>query len=227
MKGNNGTAGSARRRLLLGSAFFLVSPSLTRAQGSLPLLTLCGPGERRPEFGCSILASVSVPRFPDVPVFWHLDAYPSRASAEIHRTEASAVVEAHDQIWLLTVAPKDWRAGGRQRVATVGPLPVPPARGYGLLFLEGVFPPGVTIFTHKHPGPEAWYLLDGEQCVETPSGVFRSRAGEGMVLPGDVPMSLHVTGRSRRRVLTLILHGLDQRPTQPVQDWKPAGLCHR
>ncbi len=218
---------SACRALLLGAALCLSSSSAAWAQAEGPPPTRCEPSERLHELGCSTLASIWVTRLPDPPLYWHLDAYPTREAAAAHETEASAVVVAHDQAWLLTVAPKDWRRDASRRVATVGPLAVPSARRYALLFIEGVYAPGVTLFTHKHSGPEAFYLLEGEQCVETPAAVLRAGPGEGMVVPADTPMSLRTTGTSRRRVLVLIIHDGDQRSTTSVRDWAPSGQCLR
>jgi quercetin dioxygenase-like cupin family protein len=220
---------TAVRRWLEAAVLVALTAHTVPAQTSAPLHTRCDPGERGPEFGCSVLAQLWVPSLPEAPLFWYIDAYPSRleAQADAAGSETSVVVTAHDQVWLLTVAPRDWRGDARRRVATVGPLPVPLARSYRLMFLEGVFPPGVTIFTHKHSGPEAWYVLDGAQCVETPGGVLRTGAGEGMVVPPDVPMSLRAVGTSPRRVLTLFVHDAHRPATVPVDDWKPTGLCER
>jgi hypothetical protein len=30
---------------------------------------------------------------------------------------------------------------------------------------------------HTHPGPEGWYVLAGEQCLETPAGANKAVAG--------------------------------------------------
>jgi mannose-6-phosphate isomerase-like protein (cupin superfamily) len=213
------------RRLILTAALCWLSTGAAEAQADRHLHTGCAPRQRLSEFGCSVLDQLSVDRLPDSPLYWHLDAYPSRAAAAGNQTETSAVVEAHDQVWLLTVAAKDWRPDAIRRVATVGPIAVPSARRYGILFIEGVYTPGVTVLTHKHSGPEAFYVMEGEQCVETPAGVLRARPGEGMVVPADTPMSLRTPGTSPRRVLTLIVHDGDRQVTEPVRDWAPTGQC--
>ena len=33
--------------------------------------------------------------------------------------------------------------------------------------LEAIFPPGMTTRNHSHPGPEAFFVVEGQQCVET------------------------------------------------------------
>jgi len=213
-----------RSVLLLLAALWVPSVAEVRAQ-TWPLHTGCAPKERVTEYGCSMLAWLRIDQLPSAPLYWHLDAFASRQEAEARRTETGAVVRAHEQIWLLTVAPKEWRRGEWRRVATVGPIPVQAARRYGLLFFEGLSPAGSTAFTHKHSGPEAWYVLEGEQCVETPAGVFRARAGEGMVMPAGIPMSVSGPGAVARRWLSLVLHDGDAAPTVPSGEWTPTGRC--
>jgi hypothetical protein len=102
---------TAVRRWLEAVVLVALTAHAVAAQTSAPLHTSCGPGERGPEFGCSILAQLWVPSLPEAPLFGHLDAYPSRpeALADGAGSETSAVVTAHDQVWLLTVAPRNWR----------------------------------------------------------------------------------------------------------------------
>jgi len=51
---------------------------------------------------------------------------------------------------------------------------------------------------HTHSGPEIWYLLTGEQCVELPDRVVRAKAGEGAFAPADTPMKFNIMGKSKR-----------------------------
>jgi quercetin dioxygenase-like cupin family protein len=203
-------------------------PALAQNRASDPIDTRCRPAiERTSDFGCYILAHVRLPTLEDVPVYWHLDTYPSRALAEAARGPSSAVVESHGEVWLLTVEKKDWRPREGHRVAEVGPLPVVPGVEYAAQFMEAVFPPGPTVQPHEHPGPEAWYMLGGEQCAETPAGVFRAKAGEGLVLPGDTPMVLHIVGSTIRRSLVLIVHDAARPATTYTERWSPSGLCEQ
>jgi len=34
---------------------------------------------------------------------------------------------------------------------------------------------------HRHPGPEAWFVIAGGQCLETPKGVMTAQAGQAML----------------------------------------------
>jgi quercetin dioxygenase-like cupin family protein len=72
-----------------------------------------------------------------------------------------------------------------------------------------IFPPGsqpVGGPGHRHPGPEAWYVLGGAQCLETPNGVIRASAGETTLVPEGVPMAISDAGTEIHRTIVLILH---------------------
>jgi quercetin dioxygenase-like cupin family protein len=77
---------------------------------------------------------------------------------------------------------------------------------------------------HTHPGPEAWYVLAGAQCLDTPSGATKLGAGEGGVVPPDTPMRLNASGSSTRRALFIVIHDPSIPWTNPV-DWTPTGAC--
>ena len=72
-----------------------------------------------------------------------------------------------------------------------------------------------------------WFIVSGEQCLETPDGPLLGRAGEGVAVRGDLPMMVVATGTEIRRNLTLILHDAARPATTPLDDWKPQGLCRR
>ena len=79
---------------------------------------------------------------------------------------------------------------------------------------------------HRHSGPEAWYTLSGETCLETPEGKMIGRAGGShVIVPGGPPMHLTATGTETRRALVLILHDSAQPPTTMAPDWTPKSLC--
>jgi quercetin dioxygenase-like cupin family protein len=84
----------------------------------------------------------------------------------------------------------------------------------------------MTSNTHTHSGPEAWYTLSGQTCLETPDGVMVGRAdGPPVIVPQGSPMHLTATGATERRALVLILHDASQPATTLSHDWKPKGLC--
>jgi len=188
---------------------------------------ICRPiSERTAEAGCWITAHSVLGKLPKAPLFWHLDTYATRSAADAAKGPRGTVVESLGRVWLLTVDTAGWRPSGGERVAEIGPLPVSTDAAYAAQYMEAVFTPGMTAPAHRHSGPEAWYTVTGETCLETPSGKMIGRAGGSQVIvPGGPPMHLTATGTETRRALVLILHDSTQPPTTPEHDWKPKGLC--
>jgi quercetin dioxygenase-like cupin family protein len=115
----------------------------------------------------------------------------------------------------------------RERVARVGPLPLTPGRAYVAYYIEGVVPPGARTPAHRHAGPEAWYVLQGTNCLETPDGVRTAGAGETLVVPEGSPMVLTCVGTTVRRSLAVVVHDAAQHWTILAPDWTPMGACPR
>src|SRR5215216_7685842 len=116
--------------------------------------------------------------------------------------------------------------GGKESIAEIGPLPVVAGENYSVQYMEAIFTPGMTAPSHTHAGPEAWYTVSGETCLETSDGKQVGRAGgEHVIVPGGPPMHLTATGTETRRALVLILHESSLPPTTPVHDWSPKGIC--
>jgi quercetin dioxygenase-like cupin family protein len=134
------------------------------------------------------------------------------------------VVHAEGRIWLSTIAPKGAGPRGGTRVARVGPLPLPRVRAYTIEVAEAVLPPGSRSGVHTHAGPEAWYMIAGEQCLDTPAGVRRASAGQTRMVPGYTPMQLVVTGSVLRRSLVLVVHDAAT-PFSSPSTWTPSGRC--
>jgi hypothetical protein len=74
--------------------------------------------------------------------------------------------------WLYKVEPAI--TAGKHR-AIVGPFPVQPNRPYAIQVLSSYFLPGHVSIVHTHSGPEAWWVLEGEQCLETTTKTIRAR----------------------------------------------------
>jgi hypothetical protein len=187
----------------------------------------CRPiSQRTGEIGCWIMITASLGKLPPRPIFWHLDTYPTSAAAAAANGPRGAVVESFGKVWLLTIAEAGWRPSGSVRVAEIGPLPVSPDAEYTAVYMEAIFTPGMTSSVHRHSGPEAWFTLTGETCLETPEGRMVGRAGpDHVIVPGGLPMYLTATGAETRRSLVLILHDSSQRSSTPANDWTPKGLC--
>jgi quercetin dioxygenase-like cupin family protein len=191
------------------------------------LAQICRPvSQRTGELGCWITVNASLGQLPQRPIFWHLDTYPTLAAAEVAKGSRGTVVESLGKVWLFTIDMAGWRPSGGERVAEIGPLPVSADAKYSAQYMEAIFTPGMTAPAHRHSGPEAWYTLAGETCLETPEGKMVGRAGGAhVIVPGGPPMHLTATGTETRRALVLILHDSSQPPTTPTRDWTPKGLC--
>jgi len=188
----------------------------------------CQPvAARTTDRGCWIVANESLGQLPAGPLFWHLHAYESRTAAQAAKGPGETVLESLGMVWLTKVAPAGWKPPGGERVAEIGPLPVIAGETYIAQYMEAVFPPGFDTPVHRHPGPEAWYTVAGEVCLETPGRKAVGRAGDkdGVIVPGGQPMRLSVIGKEERRSLVLILHESSKPHTAPAPDWKPEGLC--
>jgi len=72
------------------------------------------------------------------------------------------------KIWLLTVEKEGWRPPKGQRIVEIGPLPIVAVEEVSAQYMEAILNPGMTSAIHDHAGPEAWYTLAGETCLETP-----------------------------------------------------------
>jgi quercetin dioxygenase-like cupin family protein len=189
-------------------------------------------GLKSSEVGCLLLAKREIARFPQGAVFWHLNKFPSRAAAEAAKGQTDMVVEAEGVFWVFSFGPKDAAPRQGQLVASVGPLQMsseklPAAKSYEVVAYLAVMPAGTHTRVHTHPGPEAWYVLDGEQCLETPEGTIKARAGEGAMVRPTIPMRLTNNGSSTRRALFIVIHNANQPWMSFTDEWKPTGACDR
>jgi len=219
-----------RKRGFQASMLWLMMTLAVCSQASAQPIAggVCHPvSQRTGEIGCWIIAHEPVGQLARPQTYWHLDAYPTRDAAMSAKGERGTVVEALGRVWLLTIADAGWRPSLRgERVAEIGPLPVAAGEQYKAQYMEVVFKPGMTSSVHRHGGPEAWYTLTGETCLETPDGKLTGRAGgQHVIVPGGPPMHLTATGSELRRAVVLILHESSKPATSLAQDWKPKGLC--
>jgi len=183
-------------------------------------------GEKRPEFGCFNVGTVTGLHFPQASVYWHLRAFPTRQAAESAKSASGIVVEEDGRVWLSEFGDRNSTSRGGDRIAVVGPLQLPAAKTYTAVLSYAVMRPGDTSRVHTHPGPEGWYVLAGEQCLETPAGATRAQAGGTMTVPSNIPMELNVTGKTLRRAFALVIHDSAQARGIP-SEWKPSGACSR
>ena len=215
-----------KKRALLVVAFLATSAVAQSAQPQG--FGICKPiAQRTRDVGCWIASDDPIGPAPAAIVYWHVDEFASRADAERNKTSRSSVMEAFGKVWLLTIDRQDWRpAHGGKHAASVGPLHVTAGRNYSTLLMQNVLDVGMTSAIHLHSGPEAWYTIAGETCLETPDGKHVERAGaSSLSVEAHKPMLLTATGKTQRRALALILHPTDEPPTTMVHNWKPKGLC--
>jgi len=216
-----------------------LSPAVFAAAVTIAVLTpaisqphdygrMCVPVKERAgrDFGCFMMASVELGRLGVRPIFWHLDTYASLAEAEGARGPRGTVVQSLGKFWLFTIAESGWRPPSGDRVAEIGPLPINPDTAYTAMYMEEVFQPGTKSKIHRHSGPEAWYTLTGETCLETPNGTMTGHAGgPHVVVPGGTPIELTAIGTDMLRAEALILRDTSPPPTSRPRDWNPKGLC--
>jgi quercetin dioxygenase-like cupin family protein len=190
----------------------------------------CKPASQRTqEVGCWILADDPVGQLKNSPVFWHLDLYSTRSAAEADKAPRSTIIESLGKLWLLTIADEQWRPSHGNRVAEIGPLPVVAGERYSAQYMEAIFTPGMIAHAHTHSGPEAWYTLSGETCLETSDGRVQvgHAGGPAVIVHSGLAMHLTATGTEQRRAIVLILHETSKAATSMVHDWIPKGLCKK
>lgn len=171
--------------------------------------------------GCYLNAAHRVGRLPAL-VYWHIDEFSAVEAAAASRTAAGAVVSAQGRVFLQTInGDPHWRPRSGNRLARVGPFPA--AQGVDLIarFMEARLPPGMITRPHTHSGVEAWYMLGGSQCLETPTGSKVVPAGRSIWVPEGPPMQLSSAGHAS---LVLVLHPASK-PWMSMTQWKPKGLC--
>ena len=216
-----------------------LSTLLCWTMGILPSISVAQlPGSRVPggcdvpvaarnsDVGCYLTATETLRTLPRDELFWHLYEYPTRAAAESAKPQGfGTVAESLGKVWLYVIAAENWRPVSGRRVAVIGPLRVNRAAQYTARYMEAVFPPGMQTSVHTHSGPEAWYILSGVQCLQTPDGESVTRAGQGAVVPMGPAMVLTGMGTEMRRSVVLVLHDTSQPWMTITTDWRPAAAC--
>ena len=187
-------------------------------------LTACEPANGREGTpGCWVVGSIPVSPSTG-PLYWHV--YEVESAGQLRQADPqSRVIQAQGRMWIVAVAGEHWRAATGRHVASVGPLQLLSTKPHTASFMEATFTPGMASRIHTHPGPEAWVVLEGTQCLETPEGIVRGAAGEAMMVRGGIPMQLFGTGTSVRKALVLIVHPTDEPLGTTEKEWRPKGLC--
>ena len=176
--------------------------------------------------GCYFNTAVRLKATP-AQAYWHIDRFADIGSAERAKGPGSAgVVALGGEVFLQTVnGSAAWRSRGGERLATIGPIALPPDADYTARMMEATTSTAAATHPHAHSGPEAFFLLSGSICVETAAGAHRAGPGGSLILPGRTPMQLHSPGGTVRRSLVLVLHPTDQPWIDRRPAWTPRGAC--
>jgi quercetin dioxygenase-like cupin family protein len=185
--------------------FALVEPGARQ-----PVKCTVDSPERQGKEGCSILASRPLVASAAQPLYWHLDRFESLDAAQKAAGPDGVAAEAHGSVWLMTIEYQTDEHHGGVHVASIGPLPVPAAKGYTMRVISSLLAPGSSTPVHMHSGPEVWYIVSGEQCLETQQAGHRIVTGEPFVLPSDTLHRGRITASKARGTLGLVLHDAER-----------------
>jgi quercetin dioxygenase-like cupin family protein len=177
------------------------------------------------EAGCYLLAEMNADN-PPPQLYWHIVEFTNLADteAEARKHRWSKAVSAHDRFWLYVMSARNEPIGSGTSKAIIGPMAVPSGSAVTIRFLTSKFPPGMRTRVHSHPGSEAFYVIEGEQCVETPTTRHRFTAGRSYIVQGG--LHVQAAAKGRKSLVALIL-----RPnatwSQPDSSWTPSKYCER
>ena len=162
--------------------------------------------ERRGEEGCTILASRPLSGAITGALYWHIDRFNSLEDAKKAAGPNGVAAEAHGGVWLMTVEGKTKEHHGGRHVALIGPLNLPAAECYTMRVASSLLKQGASTPVHIHSGPEAWFIVVGEQCLETEKSAHRLKAGKSFVLATNQIHRGRVQSTEMRGALALVLH---------------------
>ena len=199
-------------RYLLGPLLLLMVLAMTMSAQEEPLCVENSP-ERHGEIGCSIVENKPLPANLEEPLFWHIDRFQTGDPARAAAGPASTAFEAHGAWWLMSIESRTDDHHGGEHVAQVKLLPLPAAPSYSMLVISAYIPSGMTSRVHLHSGVEAFYVVDGEQCLETAEQAFKMHKGDTLVVPTGITMRLAATGTKPRRAFAVIVYDSSKPPT--------------
>lgn len=202
----------------------LLASALAAKTAVPPVPGLCtAPVPADPEaVGCYKTNEIALVDAP-AQVYWQIRQFdsPEAAEAEAKRHRWAAVTHIHGRTWLYVLGDEhETIAGGEQR-AVIGPLAMPD-KSAKATFSEAIFPPGMRTRVHSHPGPEAFYVVEGEQCMESPRDKRMIGPGGTYIVSSGPHMQAAPKGR---RNLVLILAPANAPAVIPGGDWEPSDFC--
>lgn len=205
----------------------LLFTGITRAQEE-PVCIENSP-ERRGEIGCSIVEKKPLPATLKEPAFWHIDRFDSPERAQASIGPFSVAFEAHGAWWLMSVGPPTNDHHGGTHVAEVKLSPLPKAQAYAMLIISAYIPAGMTSRVHFHSGVEAFYTVDGEQCLETRDRAFPMKKGDTLVVRTGITMRLVASGTKPRRAFAVIVYDSSKPPVTrlPMETASQLASCRK
>jgi quercetin dioxygenase-like cupin family protein len=199
--------------------------TLATAQERTPVKCVENSPERRGEEGCTILTSRPMVGPITGPLYWHIDRFDSLDAAKKAAGPNSVAAEAHGGVWLMTVESKSKTHHGGSHVARIGPLVLPPADGYTMNVRSTLLKRGASTPVHTHSGPEVFYIVLGEQCLETQKAGNRLRTRKSFVVPSEQVHRGRVHNSEMRGALTLVLHDSRRPGSSDLADPPPLRSC--
>jgi quercetin dioxygenase-like cupin family protein len=181
--------------------------------------------ERRGEFGCSYIENKPLPETLKEPLYWHIDKFDSGEHARAAVGSAGVAFQAHGTWWLFTIESAVDNHHGGEHVTQVELPALPSAKKYAMLVYSAYIPPGLTSRVHHHSGPEAFYVVEGEQCLETEARAYPMHKGDTLVIPTGVTMQLVATGSIPRRSFAVVVYDASQAPTTRMENGPPLVPC--
>jgi quercetin dioxygenase-like cupin family protein len=181
--------------------------------------------ERRGEEGCTILTDRLLVGSVTKTMYWHIDRFDSLEAAMKAAGPNSVATEAHGFFWLLTAGAKSEDHHGGQHIDLIGPFELPPADRYMMRVLSSLLKPGSMTPVHKHSGPEIFYIVDGEQCIERAESSQRLGRGQSYIVPGSSVHRGRVIGTTARRALALVLYDAAYPASHDLDPATPIASC--
>ena len=184
----------------------LLVSSFASAQETAPVKCTENSPERRGEVGCTILTTRPLVGPLPTSVYWHIDRFDSLDEAKAKAGPNGVAAAAHGSFWLMTVEARGNDHHGGRHVEWIGPLILPAAEAYSMNVRSTLLADGASTPVHTHSGPEVFYIVLGEQCLETAKVGHRLPAGKYLILPTDQVHRGRVQKAGVRGALTLVLH---------------------
>jgi quercetin dioxygenase-like cupin family protein len=170
-----------------------------------------------PDFVVENAAERTLDAFPDGPLYWRVETFPSLEAAQTAAAPTSLAASVSGRFWLVTLGARGASTPGATHVAELGPVPRIEARRYTLRLNHAHAPPGAATSVHFHPGSEAFYVLAGQLTQRSMHGASVVDAGETLNghMPGMV-MQLQSTGAENLDQLVLFVVDADQPFSSPA-----------